>query len=153
MVSALEKSHDGGGRPSLAQGRPHLPYIIPGRKTKMYGCISAASEIKAALDQSLLPPPALSVSQTAQPKPAKAGLRNRSWSVSQVWPLLSVTCRLVDPALLPWAVNAVLLGCFRVQISQGLFISVGKEQTGQDGSDQALLPHSLCPIFCKYMIM
>lgn len=135
------------GEGDLAWSRadPHLPCIILGRKTKMYGCISAASGIKAALAQSLLPPLALSVSQTAQPKPAKAGLRNRSWSVSQVWPSLSVTCRLVDPALLPWAVNAVFLGCLMVQISQSLFSSVGKEQTSQDDSDRALLPHSLLP--------
>ena len=135
----------GEGDLAWPRAEPHLPYIIPGRKTKTHGCISAASEIKAALDQSLLPPLALSASQTAQPIPAKAGLRNRSWSVSQVWPSLSVTCRLVDPALLPWAVNAVLLGCLMVQISQGLFISVGKDQTSQDGSDQAVLPHSLLP--------
>ena len=135
------------GEGDLAWSRadPHLPCIILGRKTKMYGCISAASGIKAALAQSLLSPLPPSVSQTAQPKPAKAGLRNRSWAVSQVWPSLSVTCRLVDPALLPWAVNAVFLGCLMVQISQSLFISVGKEQTSQDGSDRAPLPHSLLP--------
>lgn len=85
MVSALEKSHDGEGDLAWPRADLHLPCIIPGRKTKMYGCISAASEIKAARDQSLLPLLVLGVLRTAQPRPAKAGgLRNGSWSVSQV---------------------------------------------------------------------